>query len=72
MKTSKCEFMVPSVQYLGHRIDAQGLHPLQEKVRAIVEAPAPTCVKSLRAYLGLITASFSPTCLQPWPQYITY
>ena len=39
VKKSKCEFMVPSVQYLGHRINDKGLHPLQEKVRAIEEAP---------------------------------
>ena len=55
VKKSKCEFMVPSVQYLGHRIDAKGLHPLREKVRAIEEAPAPRSVKELRSYLGLIT-----------------
>ena len=29
VKRSKCEFMRPFVTYLGHKIDAQGLHPLQ-------------------------------------------
>ena len=64
VKKSKCEFMVPSVQYLGHHIDTKGLHPLQEKVRAIEEAPAPRSVKELRSYLGLspITASSCLTC----------
>ena len=44
--------MVPEVSYLGHRIDQDGLHPLADKVRAIVEAPAPNKLKS---YLGLLT-----------------
>ena len=34
-RKSKCRFMVPSVSYLGHLIDQVGLHPLQEKVKAI-------------------------------------
>ena len=28
----KCTFMVDSVTYLGHQIDADGLHPLSDKV----------------------------------------
>ena len=44
--------MAPSVVYLGHRIDAQGLHPLVEKVKAIQEAPKPNNVSELKAYLG--------------------
>ena len=54
-KKSKCKFMVPSVDYLGHRIDAEGLHPLPDKVKAIDDAPSPTCVQELKAYLGLLT-----------------
>ena len=55
VKKSKCEFMKPSVTYLGHRIDANGLHPLQERVRAIKDAPAPTSVSTLKSYLGMLT-----------------
>ena len=46
--------MLPSVIYLGHRLDAEGIHPTAEKVRAIQEAPAPTNVTELRAFLGLV------------------
>ena len=35
LKREKCTFLVPSVTYLGYRIDSQGLHPDPEKVRAI-------------------------------------
>ena len=33
-KWSKCEFMVPSVQFLGYRADAEGRHPTDEKIAA--------------------------------------
>ena len=33
-RESKCEFMVPSVYYLGHQIDEEGLHLLADKVHA--------------------------------------
>ena len=55
LQRSKCLFMPPSVVYLGHRIDAQGLHPLTEKVKAIQEAPKPNNVSELKAYLGLLS-----------------
>ena len=51
----KCQFFVPSVSYLGHKIDGEGLHPLPDKVQAIQEAPSPTNVQELKAYLGLLT-----------------
>ena len=55
VKKSKCLFMVPTVSFLGHRIDADGLHPLDDKVRAIEAAPTPTNVTELKSYLGLLT-----------------
>ena len=41
LRKDKCKFMSLSVVYLGHRIDAQGLHPTSEKVAAIQQAPTP-------------------------------
>ena len=38
VKQKKRASMKPSVTYLGHRIDAHGLHPLQDRIRAIQEA----------------------------------
>ena len=62
LKRSKCAFMLPSIEYLGHRISAEGLQPTQEKVRAILEAPAPTSVPQLRSFLGVLNyyAKFLP------------
>ena len=55
VKKQKCKFMVPTVPYLGHIIDSEGLHPLPEKVEAIHQAPTPNNVTELKSYLGLLT-----------------
>jgi len=54
LRRDNCEFMVPSVTYLGHRIDAEGLHPTEERIRAIKDAPAPTNISELKAYIGML------------------
>ena len=54
-RKEKCQFFVSSVTYLGHKIDREGLHSLPDKVKAIQEAPSPTTIQELRAYLGLLT-----------------
>ena len=50
----KCQFNKSSVTYLGHFIDAQGLHPTNEKLKAVRDAPRPKDVASLKPFLGLI------------------
>lgn len=55
LRRDKCVFLAPSVVYLGHRIDAQGLHPVTEKVKAVQEAPTPKNVTELQSYLGLLS-----------------
>eukprot|EP00731_Ephydatia_muelleri_P014717 Em0008g437a len=54
LNRAKCAFMLPSVEYLGHRIDREGLHPTEEKVIAIHNAPVPTSVTVLKSFLGLL------------------
>ena len=46
--------MLKSVNYLGHKIFEKGVQPIDEKVRAIKEAPPPFNVSQLRSLLGLI------------------
>ena len=47
--------MVSKVSYLGHQLDAEGLHPLPRKVQAVVVAPTPSSVQEMKADLGLLT-----------------
>nr|XP_055076377.1 uncharacterized protein K02A2.6-like [Misgurnus anguillicaudatus] len=54
LQREKCEFFKQSLEYLGHYIDAAGLHKSSEKIKAIMEAPAPTNVSQLRSFLGMI------------------
>ena len=54
LNAGKCYFKRESVKYLGYRIDAQGLHPLEEKVQALVSAPAPQNVTELKSFLGMV------------------
>ena len=51
---SKCKFMVPSVSFLGHKINGEGLHPLPNKVDAVLEAPTPLNTQELKSFLGLL------------------
>ena len=54
LKRAKCSFLLPSVEYLGHVICAEGLCTSDAKVGAIVNAPAPRNVTELRSFLGLV------------------
>lgn len=51
---SKCRFMQTSVEYLGHRIDADGVHPTDERLRAVRDMARPENRKQLRSFLGAI------------------
>ena len=55
-------YMKTGVVYMGHKVDAEGIHPTNEKVEAIGNAPSPTCVNELMSYLGLLSyyGSFLP------------
>ena len=50
LKRSKCLFMLPSIQYLGHHISTEGISPAEDKKRAVLDAPVP----QLRSFLGLV------------------
>ena len=54
VKKTKCSFMKTSVRYLGHYIDADGIHATDDKIEAIVNAPTPKNVTELRSFLGLL------------------
>ncbi|KAK9700888.1 hypothetical protein QE152_g30939 [Popillia japonica] len=45
LNKEKCQFFVNSITYLGHKIDKDGLHPLPDKVEAIVNCSRPKNVE---------------------------
>lgn len=55
LKKSKCEFLCDSVCYLGYRLDKNGLHVVQDKVRPILDAPEPRNVIELRSFIGMLS-----------------
>lgn len=50
----KCEFGQPSLQFLGHRVSAEGISPLPERVEALRAFPVPKDKTSLQEFLGLL------------------
>ena len=50
---AKCEFHKTEVAFLGHLVTQEGIHPLPNKVKAILEAPRPKTVRSMRRWLGM-------------------
>ncbi|KAL3179605.1 hypothetical protein MRX96_037985 [Rhipicephalus microplus] len=62
VKREKCQLGVAQVEFLGFRIDAEGIHPTPEKTQAILGAPRPSNKTELQAFLGLVTsAPFHPS-----------
>nr|VZI02723.1 unnamed protein product [Spirometra erinaceieuropaei] len=61
---SKCVLGVPSLDFLGHHIDAQGLRPFSSKVEAIRDFPPPTSKRQLQRFLGMVNfyRRFLPNC----------
>lgn len=54
LKRGTCCIWMPSVDYLDHHIDAQGIHKALVKVAAITQAPAPCSVTELHSFLGMV------------------
>lgn len=59
---NKCEWFVKEVTYLGFKLDKEGRHILTDRIRPILDAPAPENVHQLRSYLGTFNVykSFLP------------
>ena len=67
---TKCVLGVPSLHFLGHLLDSQGIRPLEEKVAAVQSFVQPESRSNLCKFVGLINFyhCFIPNCtriLQP-------
>nr|VZI42314.1 unnamed protein product [Spirometra erinaceieuropaei] len=70
INAAKCEFGVPSLIFLGHEVNSDGIKPVPEKVSAISTFPVPATINQLRRFLGMVNYyhRFLPhgaTILQP-------
>lgn len=70
VNVSKCVFGKNELEFLGHKVNASGIRPLDIKVQAIQEFPQPVNKKQLREFLGMLNfyRRFLPNCaekLQP-------
>ena len=54
LRRDKCEFFQDEVDFLGYRLNKEGLQPNPAKVKAIRNAPRPTNTAQLKSFLGLI------------------
>lgn len=54
INASKCNFGVEQVEFLGYLVSGQGIQPLPDKVKAILEIPKPKIIIELRRFLGMV------------------
>ncbi|BHF82314.1 hypothetical protein SprV_0802545100 [Sparganum proliferum] len=61
---SRCVLGVPSLEFLGHQVDSEGLRPLPSKVEAVRNFPPPTSKRQLQRFLGMVNfyRRFLPNC----------
>ncbi|KAL0199945.1 hypothetical protein M9458_003132 [Cirrhinus mrigala] len=53
LNLKKCNFIKPSLTFLGHVISADGVKTDPEKISAVQSFPVPTSVKEVQRFLGL-------------------
>uniref|UniRef100_A0A5S6QAZ0 RNA-directed DNA polymerase n=1 Tax=Trichuris muris TaxID=70415 RepID=A0A5S6QAZ0_TRIMR len=64
LNLEKCEFLVSSLQFLGHELDCNGIKPTDSRVQHLQSFPKPSSIRQLRQYLGMINFyhRFIPGC----------
>ena len=53
-RLDKCRFYVDQVTYLGHKVTASGIYPLEDKVETIKKASYPQNISQLTSFLGAL------------------
>ena len=53
LRPEKCAWFQQRVKYLGHLVTPEGIYPLYENIRKVLEFPVPQDVSQLRTFMGL-------------------
>jgi len=53
LNLKKCSFLLPEIVFLGNLINAEGIGPDPNKVKAMLEFPVPVNKKKLKGALGM-------------------
>ncbi len=66
LNIEKCEWIAPSVDFLGFHFDKNGYVPNENKVKAIIEYPEPTDATGVLRFLGMVNffRNSIPGCAQ--------
>ncbi len=51
LKITKCEFLKPRIKFLGHEVDEEGIHTVDDKITAVANFPQPKTVENIRSFL---------------------
>ncbi|KII65467.1 hypothetical protein RF11_14390 [Thelohanellus kitauei] len=54
-KLEKCQFMKSKVSYMGHTLDAEGIHPQEDNIKSIRYQRTPTNITQLKSFLGAMS-----------------
>ena len=54
INAEKSSFFSPEIEYLGYLLTRDGIKPVQKKIQAVLDLQAPTTLKQLRSFLGMV------------------
>jgi len=54
INAEKSSFFSPEIEYLGYLLTKEGIKPVQNKIQAVLDLQAPTTLKELRSFLGMV------------------
>ena len=54
INAKKCLFGQSSLDFLGYKVDASGIYPMEDRVQAIRKQEPPTTIKELQRFLGMV------------------
>ena len=54
LKPRKCRLFCQEIQFLGRRVDAEGVHVTEDHIKTVLEWPIPKCRKDLECFLGFV------------------